>query len=132
MTDTYAFLIREPAWDSDSFLPGPDGQPPTADLATDPTMAAHGAFEKAVEELGARVTGGAALQDAHHGGVTTPGPDGHEVEQAVHTDSPYADSSELITGFYLVEVADEEMARRVAAMVPTGGTVEWRKLFPMG
>jgi hypothetical protein len=30
-----------------------------------------------------------------------------------------------------VEVEDEAMARKVAAMVPTGGTIEWRKIFPM-
>lgn len=123
MTATYAYLIREPAWGSDDFL--------DRDLSQDPTMAVHAAFEQAVADLGARVVGGAALQDAHHGGVVTPGPAGEEVAGAVHTDSPYADSSELVTGFYLVEVADEDLARRLAAMVPTGGTVEWRLLFPM-
>lgn len=50
---------------------------------------------------------------------------------AVHTDSPYADSSELVTGCYLVEVDDEAMARHVAAMVPTGSTAKWRLVFPM-
>jgi hypothetical protein len=124
--DTYAYLIREPDWPSDDFLPG----------VVDPqefeqAMAPHAAFEKAVADLGARITGGAALAQATYGGLTTPGPEGHEVDQAVHTDSPYVDSSDLITGFYLVEVEDEETARRISAMVPTGGTVEWRKLFPM-
>ena len=27
---------------------------------------------------------------------------------------------------------DEAIARKVAAMVPTGGTIEWRKVLPMG
>jgi hypothetical protein len=29
-----------------------------------------------------------------------------------------------------VEVEDEATARKVAALVPTGGTIEWRKVFP--
>ena len=36
-----------------------------------------------------------------------------------------------IPGFYLVEVDSEEQARTIAAMVPTGNTIEWRKVFPM-
>lgn len=125
MSETYVYLIREPDWDSDAYLEGGE------DLSLDDDFSAHVDFERAVAELGARVVGGKALQSAKYGGVTTPGPRGQEREQAVHTDSPYADSSELITGFYVVEVDDETTAREVAAMVPSGGTVEWRKVFPM-
>ena len=92
---------------------------------------AHQAFQQAVEDLGARIVGGNALQEAKYGGVVTPGAEGRQVEDAVYTDSPYADSSELITGFYAVEVEDEDQAKKVAALVPTGGTIEWRKIFPM-
>ena len=60
----------------------------------------------------------------------TPGRGEAKVDDAVYTDSPYADSSELITGYYAVEVDDEATARTIAAMVPSGGTVEWRKVFP--
>ena len=125
MSDTYLFLIREPDWDSDRLLAGEmspeDGE----------SMAAHGAFAEAVEELGAKITGGEALQSAKYGGVVTPGQGDRQVEHAVYTDSPYADSSELITGFYMVECDDDEQARRVAAMVPSAGTVEWRKVAPI-
>jgi len=128
MTDTYIYLIRESDWDSDHFLPG--GEP-----ASEEEMAAafgeHKAFQTAVAELGARIVGGEALQSAKHGGVVTPGKGAAKVDEAVYTDSPYADSSELITGFYAVEVDDEATARRIAAMVPTGGTIEWRKVFPV-
>ena len=124
MTDTYAYLIREKDWDSDAFLPGADP------AGADNTFAEHGEFQAAVARLGARILGGEALQSARYGGVVTPGAGERRVEDAVHTDSPYADSSELITGFYLVEVDDEAMARHVAALVPTGATVEWRKVFP--
>ena len=74
--------------------------------------------------------GGNALQSAKYGGIATPGEGDRKVEDAVYTDSPYADSSELITGFYALECEDEAMARKVAALVPTGGTIEWRKVFP--
>ena len=95
------------------------------------TFGEHKAFQDAVTELGARVVGGEALQSAKYGGVVTPGQGDAKIDDAVYTDSPYADSSELITGYYAVEVEDEATARKVAALVPTGGTIEWRKIFPM-
>ena len=127
MTDTYVYLIREKDWDSDRYLPG-SAPPEDAEM----TFADHKAFQEAVAALGARIVGGCALQSAHHGGTVTPGADERRSEDAVYTDSPYADSSDLITGFYAVEVDDEETARTIAPMVPTGGTVEWRKVFPTG
>ena len=127
MTDTYIYLIRENDWDSDRFLPGGE---PTSQEEMGATFAEHQAFQAAVAELGARMVGGEALQSAKHGGVVAPGKGEAKVDDAVYTDSPYADSSELITGFYAVEVDDEATARKIAALVPTGGTIEWRKVFP--
>jgi hypothetical protein len=127
MTDTYIYLIRENDWDSDKYLPGAE---PAEAADAEMTFAEHKAFQVAVTDLGARVVGGSALQSAKYGGIATPGEGEKKVEDAVYTDSPYADSSELITGFYAVEVEDEATARKVAAMVPTGGTIEWRKIFP--
>ena len=126
MTDTYLFLIRENDWDSDKYLPGAE----PADDAEE-AFASHSAFQVAVADLGARIVGANALQTAKYGGIATPGDGDRKVEDAVYTDSPYADSSELITGYYAVEVEDEAMARKVAAMVPTAGTIEWRKVFPI-
>ena len=128
MTDTYIYLIRESDWDSDRFLPG--GEPASQEEMA-ATFGEHQAFQAAVAELGARIVGGEALQSAKHGGVVTPGKGDAKVDDAVYTDSPYADSSELITGFYAVEVDDEATARKIAALVPTGGTIEWRKVFPI-
>ena len=128
MTDTYIFLIREHDWDSDKYLPGPER---AEEADPDTAFGEFKVFEEAVAALGARIVGGNALQSAKYGGVATPGEGDRQVEDAVYTDSPYADSSELITGFYAVEVEDEATARKVAAMVPTGGTIEWRKVFPM-
>jgi len=126
MTDTYLYLIRENDWESDAYLPGA-----TAGSDHENSFSEHKAFQVAVTELGARIVGGQALQSAKYGGVVAPGEGDRNVDDAVYTDSPYADSSELITGFYAVEVEDEAMARKVAALVPTGGTIEWRKIFPM-
>lgn len=125
MTDTYVYLIREQDWGSDEYLSG----------AADPSTGMfpeHQKFQEAVAELGGRIVGGMALQEAKHGGVVTPGAEDRKVEDAVYTDSPYADSSELITGFYAVETDDEDVARKIAALVPTNGTIEWRKVFPTG
>jgi hypothetical protein len=142
MADTYVYLIHESDWDSDAFLgsgsatdAGPAGKDPGAPGAA-PDMAGsfpeHRAFQLAVADLGARVVGGAALQNSGHGGTVTPGAKDRLVEDAVYTDGPFADTSEVITGFYLVETDDEDTARRIAALVPTGGHIEWRKVFPTG
>ncbi|MDV3220215.1 YciI family protein [Intrasporangium sp.] len=125
MADTYLFLIHEPDWDSDAYLTGdgsaaPEGRDPSAPAETD--FPEHAAFQAAVAELGARIVGGAALQHSKYGGT---------VKDDVYTDGPFTDTSEVITGFYLVET-DEATARKVAALVPSGGHVEWRKVFPTG
>ena len=155
MTDTYAYLIHEADWDSDAFLgarstagagpadkdPGAPGRATAAATTATATATAtqaegsfpeHQAFQRAVVELGARLVGGAALQHTGHGGTVTPGGGDRRVEDAVYTDGPFPDSSEVITGFYLVETDDEDTARRLAALVPTTGHIEWRKVFPTG
>lgn len=124
MADTYAYLIHEHDWDSDAVLANPS--------AGEASFKEHEAFQKAVADLGARVLGGSALQSSRHGGTVKPGAAGRPVEDAVYTDGPFPDTSEVITGFYLVETDDEDTARRIAALVPTGGHVEWRKVFPTG
>jgi hypothetical protein len=119
MTDTWVFLIRESDWDSVAYTPdklGPDR------AANDEAMLAHARFAQAVEELGVKITGGQALSNTKYGGyVDVSGDD------PVYTDAPFTDSNEVITGFYSVE-CDEETARKLAAMVPSGNVVEWRKV----
>lgn len=142
MADTYVYLIHEGDWDSDAFLggdtdsapAGKDPAAPSADTGADleESFPEHKAFQQAVAELGARIIGGAALANTRYGGTVEPGAEGRLVEDAVYTDGPFADTSEVITGFYMVETDDEDTARRVAALVPTGGHVEWRKVFPTG
>ncbi|UOQ90661.1 YciI family protein [Agromyces endophyticus] len=127
MTDTYMYLIHEPDWDSDAFLNGgggvPGGEPEN-------NFPAHKAFQEAVVKLGARLVGGAALQNARHGGHVTPGTGDRVLDDAVYSDGPYPDTTEVVSGYYLVETDDEQVARQIAALVPTGGHIEWRKVFP--
>jgi hypothetical protein len=138
MADTYVYLIHENDWDSDAYLgaqpttgAGPAGKDPSAPTPDmDGSFPQHKAFQQAVADLGARVVGGAALQNSRHGGTVAPGAGDRLVEDAVYTDGPFTDTSEVITGFYLVETDDEDTARRIAALVPTGGRIEWRKVFP--
>jgi len=125
---TYAYFIHEGDWDSDAYMPA-DGQ--TADgLSED--FGDFAAFEERVRELGGTIVGGQALQNARYGGRVTPG-DGERREQdAVYTDGANPELTEIVTGFYLIDVDDEAVARRIAAHVPTGGHIEWRRVFPMG
>lgn len=124
MTDTWVYLIREADWDSDKFLPGALADADRREA--EETMAAHGRFQEAIAALGAKMVGGNALQNRKYGGVVKPSTDGGE---AVYSDAPLTDSSEVITGFYAVE-CDEDTARKLAALVPTGNTIEWRKVHP--
>ncbi|WP_394554229.1 YciI family protein [Agromyces sp. MMS24-JH15] len=128
MTDQYLYLIHEPDWDSDAFLAGGGGVP-----GGDPenNFPAHKAFQEAVVELGARIVGGVALQNARHGGRVTPGAGDRALDDAVYSDGPYPDTTEVVSGYYVVETDDEALARRIAALVPTGGHIEWRKVFPI-
>lgn len=124
MTDSWVFLIREDDWNSDAYL----DVDPSVDLENDPSMAAHTRFAAAVTELGAKISGAAALQNAKYGGYVEVGQDGSE---PVYTDAPFTDTNEVITGFYQVD-CDEPTARKIAAMVPSGNIIEWRKVHPFG
>ena len=126
MTDTWIFLIRENDWDSDAYLPENLQGQNRQDFSED--MAAHQRFSEAVAELGVKLTGGDALQNAKYGGWVAPGKDGAE---PVYTDAPFTDTNEVITGYYAVE-CDEAMARKIAALVPSGNAVEWRKVMQFG
>jgi hypothetical protein len=50
------------------------------------------------------------------------------------TDGPYAESKEVLTGFFLLECADLDEAIALAAQIPAAwnGAVEVRPVIPMG
>ncbi|MFT4083572.1 MAG: YciI family protein [Nocardioides sp.] len=66
------------------------------------TYAKHREFMRLVTERGHRITGGAELTHSHHGRLVTLG----EAGRIVVTDGPYAESTEQLTGFYLIESDD--------------------------
>jgi hypothetical protein len=43
------------------------------------------------------------------------------------TDGPFAETKEIVLGFYLLEVANDAQAREFAALCPTAGYVELRR-----
>ena len=86
MADTYVFIIREEDWDSDQYL----GMSPSDADSAESMFPAHAAFAVAVEKLGAKITGGNALQNRKHGGSVTPGQGDRAVQDAVYTDAAYA------------------------------------------
>lgn len=85
---------------------------------------AHRAFERAVAQRGAKVAG-AALAGAdtattlrHAGGGTL-----------TVTDGPFAELTEEIGGFYLVDLPDLDAAVAAAALLPTSYAVEIRPVI---
>ncbi len=88
-------------------------------------MNAHQAFAKAVADAGAEILGGDALQPPSTAVRITPARAGGP---AVFTDGPFPDTKEIISGFYKLGVRDAAQARELAALCPTGGTIE---LYPV-
>lgn len=93
------------------------------------TMAGYGAFGAA---HGDRITGGAALYPTST--ATTVRVTGGRGGEIVTSDGPYAETKEVLTGFYLLECADLDEAVKVASEIPAAwdGAVEVRPVIPMG
>ncbi len=116
----YAALIYEqgdPDW---STLDTPDKQQ---------TMAEYGAFGATAAAV---LRGGAALYPTTT--ATTVQVKGGKGGDVVTSDGPFAESKEVLTGFYLIECADLEEAVRWAAQIPAAwkGKVEVRPVLHFG
>jgi hypothetical protein len=61
-------------------------------------------FGRLLEQRGGEITGGRELAGSRHAHVVRRGPNG----TALVTDGPYAESSEQLSGFYLVTCDDEK------------------------
>ncbi len=82
---------------------------------------AHGAFAKAVADLGGTILGGGVL----HLTTTATSIRGGEV-----TDGPFVESKEAFGGFYLVEARDLDHALEIAKLTPAPlGGVEVRPVL---
>jgi hypothetical protein len=84
------------------------------------------------EEAGSFIRGGEALYPTST--ATTVRVKGGRGGEVVTSDGPYAETKEVLGGFYLLECADLDEAISVAAKIPGAwnGAVEVRPVIPMG
>jgi hypothetical protein len=115
MAEEYIVLIVEHEWDPAQLT----------EQQWNSAMQAHGEFAKAVADAGAQILGGDALQPPSTAVRITPANDG---AAAVFTDGPFADTKEIVTGYYKLGVSDAAQARDLAALCPTNG---WIELYPV-
>ncbi|HEX3680246.1 MAG TPA: YciI family protein [Galbitalea sp.] len=115
MAEEYIILIVENEWDPSQLT----------EAQWNAAMQAHGAFAKAVADAGAQILGGDALQPPSTAVRITPA---KGRAAAVFTDGPFADTKEVVTGFYKIGVKDAAQARELAALCPTSG---WIDLYPV-
>jgi len=100
---------------------------------TDPqhgeTMTDYMAFGEAAAAV---IRGGAGLYPTST--ATTVKVTGGKGGDVVTSDGPYAESKDVLTGFYLLECADLDEAVRFAAQIPGAwdGGVEVRPVLPFG
>jgi hypothetical protein len=90
-------------------------------------MAEYGEFGAAAAAV---IRGGAALYPTAT--ATTVRVTGGKGGDVVASDGPYAETKEVLSGFYLLECADLDEAIAVAAKIPAAryGTIEVRPVHP--
>lgn len=93
------------------------------------TTAEYGAFSQAAAAI---LRGGAALYPTAT--ATTVRVEGGKGGDVTTTDGPYAETKEVLTGFYLLECADLDEAVAWAAQIPGAwdGAVEVRPVIDFG
>ena len=93
------------------------------------SMEQYGSFSEA---NGAHIRGGAALFPTST--ATTIRVTGARGGEVVTSDGPYAETKEVLGGFFLLECADLDEAIRVASQIPAAwdGAVEIRPVMSMG
>lgn len=91
-------------------------------------MAEYGEFGEAAAAV---IRGGAALYQTST--ATTLRVNGGKGGDVVTSDGPYAETKEVLTGFYLLECPDLDEAVATAAKIPAAwhGAVEVRPIIPM-
>lgn len=113
----YAALIYGPEWD------GPVDPDTQATVIADYT-----AFTEAVTAAGV-MAGGEALEPSST--ATTVHVEGGKGGKVVHTDGPFAETKEVLGGFYLLDCADLDEALGWAARIPGAwdGRIEVRPIM---
>jgi hypothetical protein len=111
MAEEYIVLIVEEPWDPAT----------VTEQQWQAAMRAHQGFAEAVEKAGAKILGGDALQPPSTAVRITPANGG---QSPVFTDGPFADTKEIVTGYYKLATRDAQQARELAALCPTGGHLD--------
>jgi hypothetical protein len=89
-------------------------------------MEAHASFSKELIELGGTALGGEALLPV----ATATFLRGTRSDRVDAVDNPAPDLKEVLGGYYLIETADEETARRIAERCPAPyGHIEMRPIW---
>jgi len=88
--------------------------------------AAHTAFDEAARSRGA-LLGGEALTSAANSTTVRRGRDGDRVL----TDGPFAETTEQLGGFYLLEAPDLDAATELCALLPEDYAIEIRPIADM-
>lgn len=89
----------------------------------------HEAFHRFVDEHGRRISG-APLADADT--ATTVRRDGGRLEgRTVLSDGPFAETAEMVGGYYDVELPDLDVAIAAASLLPPAYAVEIRSVIEL-
>ena len=92
----------------------------------DDVMAAHMAFTEEVSQLGGTIVGGEALQPV----ATATFLRGTRTDGVTTVDNPSPDLKEILGGYYLIEAADDDQARRIGERCPAQyGYIEVRPIW---
>ncbi|MES2170931.1 MAG: YciI family protein [Actinomycetota bacterium] len=118
MSDKYLIMIIDEEWDSASVT---DEQHADAQKA-------HGAFAAAVAAAGASILGGEALQGPQAGFSVVPAKNG---KPAVFTNGPLTETTEVLSGYYVIEADSLGTARELAALCPAEVRIEVRPIWDM-
>jgi hypothetical protein len=118
MSEQYLVLIMDNEWDSATVTEAQHAE----------AQKAHGAFAAAVAAAGAKILGGEALQGQNVGFSVAHAKEG---KPAVYTNGPLTETTEVLSGYYVLETDTSEQARQLAALCPTDGHIEVRPIWNM-
>jgi hypothetical protein len=118
MANQYVILIMEPAWS------GVEAADPDYDW--DEAWSQHNAFRDAVAAAGGQVLDGDALAPPKWAFRVDPAKAGEQ--HPLITDGPFAETKEIVAGYYKIELPDDADVRAVAATCPTDG---WLEVYPV-
>jgi len=109
--EDFLILIVEAEWDVETVTP--------EDWEREAVL--HRAFAQAVRDAGGEVTESNALAGNSQAVRIRKGQDG---APPVYTDGPFAETKEVVSGYYLITARDKAQALKLAELCPTAGYVE--------